>query len=103
MTRVKSHPMNTKQLTMNCTKSAIELNDRDGAMRRNGVDFSRLPVTSEWQWRSTCTEVRSAGGRLEVREHGGFMRFGPRTLSHALRNPSAPLSHAAMLDSILGN
>lgn len=99
-------------LTMNCTPAAIELNDPSGDMRRTGVDFSKLPVTHEWQWRSTQVEVRQlCTGRMEVRTHrcspralrSNELDFGPRTVSHALHNPAAPKSHAVMIAEILGN
>lgn len=87
-------------LTINCTTKATQMNDPTGDARRAGVDFTKLPVTGDWQWVSECREVRLHEGRLEVRTDERSM-WGPRTLSHALRNPAAPLSHARMLDKIL--
>lgn len=90
-------------LTANCTQAAIDLNDSDGSKRRSGVDFSKLALSDQWQWVNVNREVRLAGGRLEVRQHSATDCFGPRTLSHALRSKSAPLSHAKMLAELLGN
>lgn len=90
-------------LTINCTPAAVQLNDPTGERRRNGVDFSKLVVTGEWQWANVNREVRLAAGRLEVRQHSATDCFGPRTLSHALVSKSAPLSHRAMLAELLGN
>lgn len=83
-------------LTANCTPEAIAMNDPRGDLRRAGFRFDRMPVTIAWLWVDEATQVRLAGGRLEV-------KTPTRTLSWPLVSRSAPLSHAKMLAEILHN
>lgn len=93
-------------LTLNCTPAAIELNDPTGAMRRDGVDFTKLPLSEAWQWVNVNREVclGLTGDRLLVRQHSATDCFGPRVLSHPITtNPDRRLSHARTLAELLGN
>jgi len=90
-------------LTIHCTAEAIELNDMDGAMRRAGVDFSALPLTSSWQHVTAQRQARLVGGCLEVAERSPTLYpiSGAREIRYPLRNPAAPKSHEQLLRSLL--
>lgn len=94
------------ELTIRCTPAAIEKNDPDGSKRRAGVDFTRLPVTGQFQWVDTHIEACVEDGRLLVREHPGpsCFNFGARTIAYPIvTNPDRALSHRQMLLWKLGN